>query len=108
MTRETAEELIDRMPYLPAYTVKQDKIRMDLYRQALEGNDPLAWVKTVKTHHIRQTDRILRQRPSGEETKLAEEVRAKLHREIGAAFGLPPDQVETFIETKIQQAMDEF
>lgn len=50
MTREDALELVERMPYIRTIQVAADKVRSEFYQEALHSDDPVEWVKVIKTH----------------------------------------------------------
>ncbi|MCC8058989.1 hypothetical protein [Cloacibacillus sp.] len=97
MTKEEALELIERIPYVTAFSALSGKARIDLYKKAVGKKEPLQWLKVVKSCWLRREERS-----GGVENALEGEYgnRAKrlLHAELAAALGIGEEEVEPFIE----------
>lgn len=103
MTREDALELVERMPYIRTIQAANDKARPELYRIALDSEDPVEWIKVIKSDYIRRNDRTARRFPSPEEGRIAGEAREKLNGMLSGALEIPKDGMDRFIEDYIRQ-----
>lgn len=101
MTKEEALEIIDRMPYIRTIQVAKDQLRLELYRDALSCDDPVEWIKIIKTNYVRQHDKSAGKRPSDEERNLAGQAQTKLHRLLSEALSIKEDDLERYIEDRI-------
>lgn len=97
LKKEDALELIERLPYIRTLQVNNDKVRLELYYDFLESDDPAEWVRIIKTHYIRKNDDTLRRRPTRQEEELAEQAKEKLHRALSEALGVDFEQMEPYI-----------
>lgn len=97
LKKEDALELIERLPYIRTLQVNNDKVRLELYYDFLESDDPAEWVRIIKTHYIRKNDDTLRRRPTRQEEELAEQAKEKLHRALSEALGVDLEQMEPYI-----------
>lgn len=97
LTKEDAMELIERLPYIQTLQVNNDKIRLELYYDFLESDDPSEWVRIIKTHEIREKDETMRRGPSQQEKELAQQAKEKLHRVLSESIGVSMEQIEGII-----------
>ena len=56
MTKDDALELIERMPYIPAFVISNERNRLSALRAAQKSDDPVEWIKVVKTIYICRND----------------------------------------------------
>ncbi len=97
MTREEAMELIERMPYIRTIMMGSDKIRLALLIEAMQSDDPVEWVKVIKTDYVRRNDKSAKRLPSKEESQTAKTAKDKLYHELSSALEIPPEELEEFI-----------
>lgn len=97
LKKEDAMELIDRLPYIRTLQVNNDKIRLELYYDFLESDEPAEWVRIIKTHYVRKRDDSLRRRPSQQEEELAAQAKEKLQKVLSESLGIGIEQIEQFI-----------
>lgn len=102
MTREEALELVERMPYIRTIMVANDKLRLELYQGALASNDPVEWIKVIKTNYIRQNDKTARRYPDEAEMESAGRARELLYGQLSEALGIPVRDLDGFIEKHIK------
>lgn len=97
MTREEALELIERLPYIRTILVANDRYRLEVYEKAVASDDPIEWIKVVKTNYVRLHDEEARRYPSGRERNLAAKAEEQFYRLLSEALGVETDQMEEFI-----------
>ena len=70
MTKDDALELIERMPYIPAFVISNERNRLSALRAAQKSDDPVEWIKVVKTIYICRNDPKTGRRPSDAEAAM--------------------------------------
>lgn len=93
MSREEAEELLDRIPYIRTIQAPNDKVRMEFYQEAMEKNAGLEWIQVIKSVYLRKQERRL----STEELSLYEMAKEYAYSELAAVLEIPLEQVEDYI-----------
>lgn len=93
MSREEAEELLDRIPYIRTIQAPNDKVRMEFYQEAMEKNAGLEWIQVIKSVYLRKQERRL----SAEELSLYERAKEYAYSELAAVLEIPLEQVEDYI-----------
>lgn len=93
MSREEAEELLDRIPYIRTIQAPNDKVRMEFYQEAMEKNAGLEWIQVIKSVYLRKQERRL----SAEELSLYETAKEYAYSELAAVLEIPLEQVEDYI-----------
>ena len=101
MTREEAEELIDRIPEIPEEIYENNNLRLlnEHYQALLKSYDCVDLVRLIRAIYAKgRRGRRLGQ--VDERTfKKAEEM---LHGELAAALDIPPDQVKDYICRRVE------
>ncbi len=95
MTRDEALELIERMAFIPTIKAPSKKILADTYRASAESDDPVEWVRVVKSCYARM--HFGGPGLGEEETACGGSAKKNLEAELGNALGLRPDAVEAYI-----------
>lgn len=102
MTKDEALELIERIPYITTIATTGDKFRVEYYRKALAKDDPVDWIKVIKTCHIRRNV-SLGKVVSTQESQYGETAKKRLNSALAAALGIPENEVEKFIEKHLEE-----
>ena len=84
MTKDDALELIERMPYIPAFVISNERNRLSALRAAQKSDDP----KTGR-------------RPSDAEAAMEQQAKLQLQNLLVPALGLDPEQLDSFIESHL-------
>lgn len=71
LTKEEAMELIERIPYIRTLQIVDNAYRLQVFQTALASDDPVEWIKIIKTDYIRRQDTAAKKRPSPEEIRIA-------------------------------------
>lgn len=91
--RGEAMEILDRIPYIRTIKAPKEKIRNELYAEAMNEYDCIEWIKVIKSVYIRQRDGSL----SDEELAFASKAKEYFHSEVSIALCIPFDEVESYI-----------
>lgn len=105
MSREDAEQLIDRMPVIPLLEIPMEKMRREIYRQAMHSCNPVEYVRLIKTVHERRAE-MIRQHKRLSETDSDFEKNAKLslYHELAVVLGVQYAEVEPYLLSRLQTA----
>ncbi|MDR0827017.1 MAG: hypothetical protein LBN33_03940 [Desulfovibrio sp.] len=102
MTRDEAMELIDRMPYIPTIAENNKKLRLELYRLSSESDDPLEWIKVIKSCYV-QMHFVDKTNISEEELQYGDNAKKRLEAELSQAVGITEKDIEDYINTYIDK-----
>ena len=98
MTKNEALELIERMPYITTFGSPSERTRIEFYKTAVEGTDPIQWIKVIKSNyvleHFPSKKRII---VSQSATRYSDTAKALLERQLAGALGIREDEVDKFI-----------
>ncbi|MDR1510051.1 MAG: hypothetical protein LBS53_10465 [Synergistaceae bacterium] len=95
--KEDILEAISRIPFIRTIQAPNDKIRRELYEEAMSKFDEAEWIKVIKSTHLRGESGRLAQY----ETEYAQKAKNFLHGEISAIMGIPVSEVEDYISSAI-------
>lgn len=105
MTKEEAEELIERIPFVPTIMESNSKLLREKYSAAMNSHLPIEWVRVIKTVYLRMNEaRSSNRRLSDTERNVYESAKRFLYTELSLALGIP----ETLMEDHICQAVADF
>lgn len=103
LTREEAQELLEKISDIPMLTIQNEKLIEQDYKTAMKTNRPEEWVSIIKTIYARRQKRLQAGR---KETavdsrffKLAED---NLYGELAIALEMPRSQVSESIYEYLQ------
>ena len=104
MTRQEAEALLDRIPYITVINESNPKLLRTKYLDAMRTHDPVEWVRVIKTVYLRSTERTSRtMRISETERTLADTAKRYLHTELALALGESEAGMEDYIAAYLQR-----
>ncbi len=105
MTREEADELVERIPFINTNALKfqNEKIKVEMYRSIAEKEDYVEWVMVIKDEYLRTHDETARRFPTDEEKQIAMEIKQRLYRVLAQALEIDEEYVESYIEKKISE-----
>ncbi len=104
MTKEQAEELLDRIPFVRTIDEDNAKLLRAKYIELMKLHDPVEWVRVIKTVYVRadqQNDRG--RRLSDTERSFAENAKRHLHTELSLALDIPFEKMEDYIAEHVQK-----
>ena len=52
-SQEVIEEMIDRIAYICTFSIDNEKMRKDIYCDAMNEYDEISWVKVIKSTYLR-------------------------------------------------------
>ncbi|MDR3209724.1 MAG: CarD family transcriptional regulator [Oscillospiraceae bacterium] len=90
-------DVIARAGFTPTLQAPNDKLRNELYREALAKFDELEWLRVVKTVYLRAQERRL----TPAELAFAETAKSYLHGEISVLLAIPISEVESCIAAAV-------
>lgn len=97
-----ATEIIERLLYIRTLQAPNDKIPGELFEEALSKDDPVEWVKVIKTCYARNNFDADRKRPLPQKLSLLGENAVKrFNGEIAASLGIQPTEAEDYIKNYI-------
>ncbi len=105
MTKEQAAELIERMPGLEPLEVPMEKMRRDLYRQAMQSCDPEQYVRLIKTVYRRRMDMIQQhKRLSETDSDFERNAKLSLYHELSVVLEVKFAEVEQYLIDRLETA----
>lgn len=104
MTREEAEELVERIPYITAINEPNSKLLREKYNEAMKTHEPMDWVRVIKTVYLRANEAGTPSRRISEtERNFAETARKHLYSELSLALGVPENGMEQYITESVEK-----
>ena len=104
MTKDEAEELVDRIPYITTLAAMTEKVRLNFYQKAVAKDDPVELIKTVKTCYIRK-GMASGKNMSEQEKQLGETGRRLLHAKLASALGIREEEVEQYVKERLENQL---
>lgn len=103
LTKEEAEELVQRIPDIPALEIKNERLLEQDYKECLKSNNCVEWVKIIKTIYERRQKRILVGRKEtavdSKYFRMAEDI---LHGELSVALDIEKECVSQYIMEQLK------
>ena len=103
-TKEELKELIEQMPYIQTIQAPNGKTGRELYQLAMSEFDDLEWVRIIKSVHLRMEEK----RYEDFEPEYQEKARKFLYGEIAVRFQISIEEVEDYLNKKIEKQLMEF
>ncbi|WP_066648961.1 CarD family transcriptional regulator [Christensenella timonensis] len=105
LTKEQANELVEKIPEIKAEWLDDDSAREQSYKDALASFDCYEWVKVVKSLYLRISER----KQDGRKPLLMDEkymamAEDYLHGELSVALDIPLDKIRPYIARRIREA----
>jgi CarD family transcriptional regulator len=99
LTRQEAEDLINRIPYIETIWIENEKSREDVYKKAMRTYACEAWVRIIKTLYLRKEER----KAGGKVVTATDEryfkaAESYLYGELSLSLGIPLEEVKNFVE----------
>jgi len=91
--KDAFSEAIERIPYIRTIQAPNDKIRRELYDEAMSKYDEIEWIKVIKTVYLRRQQKKL----LPYETAYSAAAQGYLHGEASVLFDMPASSVEAYI-----------
>ncbi|MBR3769482.1 MAG: CarD family transcriptional regulator [Lachnospiraceae bacterium] len=102
ITREAAEELIQRMPEIEQMWVDNDKQREAMYKEAIRTCDYNEWVRMIKTLYFRKKERTAQgKKVTALDEKYLKAAENELYSELSLTLGIPKTEVLDYIKEHI-------
>ncbi|MBQ2807282.1 MAG: CarD family transcriptional regulator [Clostridia bacterium] len=105
MTRAQAEDLIGRMSKLEPLEIPMEKMRRDLYRQAMHSCDPEQYVRLIKTVYRRRLDMMQQhKRLSETDSDFERNAKLSLYHELSVVLDVKFAEVEQYLTDRLETA----
>lgn len=103
ISKEEANELIDRIPQIETVWIVNEKAREVQFKEALQTCDPVELVKVIKTLYMRKQQRL----ESGKKVTVVDEkyfrqAEEKLYEELAYALDMKKSEMGSYITQKMQ------
>ena len=96
-SREVLLDAVSRVGYIHTIQAPNDKLRRELYEEAMAQYDEIEWIRVIKTVYLRGQEMPL----SPEESAYGEQAKRFFHGELSAALDISMDQVEGYIAAAV-------
>jgi CarD family transcriptional regulator len=104
MTRDEALELIERLPFITTFKLPRENARMAVYEASVESDDPLDWVKVIKSSYVRERTKPGTTVPlDKKELRLVERAKQRLEAELASALSIPESEIDDFIDSHLRR-----
>lgn len=97
-SQEVIEEIIDRIAYICTFSIDNEKMREDIYCDAMNEYDEINWVKVIKSTYLRNKQK----KAKDFEKRMAKEAKEFLYGEISILLNIPYKNVEKYIIEKVR------
>ncbi|MDR3254498.1 MAG: CarD family transcriptional regulator [Synergistaceae bacterium] len=91
--KEALSEALERIPYIRTIQAPKDKLRKELYDEAMSKYDEIEWLRVIKSVYLRRGQKRLM--PS--EMAYLAEAQRYLHGEASVLLEISSDSVEAYI-----------
>jgi CarD family transcriptional regulator len=95
--KEDILEAISRICFIRTIQALNDKVRRELYDEAMSKFNEIEWIKVIKSAYLRGESGRFAQY----ETEYAQKAKKFFHGEISAVMGIPVNEVEDYISSAI-------
>ena len=96
-TDEIIRPIASREGYIRTIQAPNDKLRRELYEEAMAQYDEIEWIRVIKTVYLRGQEKPL----TPEESAYGEQAKRFFHGELSAALDISMDQVEGYIAAAV-------
>ena len=98
MTRAQAEELIELLPSILPLEVPTEKMRREIYRQAMQTCQPVEYVRLIKTVRRRRADMLAQhKRLSETDSDFERNAKLSLYHELAIVLDKPYAEIEPYL-----------
>lgn len=104
MTKESAIELISRMPDLPTLEIVHEKRRRNVYKDSITDGDSENYVRLIKTVYERREEQIRnKKRLSEADAEYEKKAKFCLYGELAVSLEIGIDEVEAYITAALSK-----
>ena len=105
LTKQEAEELINKIPFIETIWVENEKFREDVYKKAMRTYACEAWVKIIKTLYLRKEERKAGGKVvTATDEKYYKAAENNLYGELSLSLGIPLEEIKEFVEQNTRPA----
>lgn len=103
MSRNEAEELVERIPEIEELNESDDKERERHYKEAIKSGNPGEWIRIIKTSYLRSRKREAEgKRATTVDERYFHAAEDHLYAELAVALEMGKDEVKNYIGQKIE------
>ena len=102
LTKQEADELIDRIKEIDILWVRDEKNREEMYKEAIRTCDCEEWVRIIKTLYLRKKARLeAGKKVTSSDAKYLHLAEESLYGELSVVLGVPKKEMEDFILKRV-------
>ena len=99
LTKQEAEELISKIPFIETIWIENEKFREDVYKKAMHTYASEAWVKIIKTLYLRKEERKAEGKViTATDERYFRAAENYLYGELSLSLGMPLEEVKGYVE----------
>lgn len=104
MNEEEAEKFIEQIPLVETLWISSEKTREESYREAMLTEEPIEWVKIIKTLYQRGIDRMSKgKKITVTDERYLKQAEESLYSELSFALGRQKEGMADYIKHRIEQ-----
>ena len=105
ISRDDAENLIERVPTLSPVPIPDDKQREEVYKTVMKSCDPCEWFRIIITLYNRKQERARQGKKSTSiDDRYFKQIENNLYGELALALGRDRNDVVDYIKGKLEKA----
>lgn len=102
MSEAEAETLIQNMPHMEVMDITNDKLREQVYKEALHSCDSKEWARILIILYLRKQERLSQgKKVTATDERYIKTVEARLFTELELALHLSKDKIASIIQQKM-------
>ena len=103
ISKSEADELIEKIPEIQEIWVENDKLREEKYKECMRTCECQEWVRIIKTLYVRMQKRLAQgKKVTATDERYFRMAEENLYSELSIALGIPKDEMEQYISTKME------
>lgn len=104
LTKQEADELIEKLKEIDVLWVKDEKNREQMYKEAIHTCDCEEWVRIIKTLYLRKKSRLAEgKKVTSSDAKYLHLAEESLYGELSVVMGIPKEEMEAFIISRVKE-----
>lgn len=108
LTREEAEELIEKIPTIVPITVTNEKLLEEMYKKCMRCYDCTEWIRLIKCIYSRKQTRLSEgKKITATDERYMHMAEESLYWELGTALDIPRELVLEYIIKQIEKDKEE-
>lgn len=105
LTKQEADELIQRIKDIDTLWVSDEKNREQIYKEAIRTCNCEEWVRIIKTLYLRKKSRLAEgKKVTSSDAKYLHLAEESLYGELSVVMGIPKEEMEDFITRRVEES----